>query len=205
MKLAKKTLCVILAVVMTLFLLVSTSCTSQGHVNTREEASWLMENGRAVQVYVVTLSNGTKAYEWISGDYTNAERATIKKYIEREYQATEIRSATTKYNCHSYAWYSTSSANKYWINDPSRYIRSATFLKKQTSGFNSLPSGISVNDRAVYKSGNTIIHSAIVNSTSSANSRLISKWGSYGLYTHSLTKCPYYQGNSNVSISYYRK
>lgn len=205
MKFIKKMLCTLLAAMMLFVLSASISCTGQKPIQTGQEAISYMENGRAVYYEVVIFSNNVEAYKWKSGNYTTAECAEIKKSVEKDYSAKELRSATTKYNCHSYAWYSTSSSNKYWINSPLQYINSATFLKKQTSGFNSLPSGIKKEDRAVYRSGNTITHSAIVNSTSSSSSYLKSKWGSWGLYTHSIKKCPYYSKYSSVSISYYRK
>ena len=36
-------------------------------------------------------------------------------------EATRIAPSSSKYNCHSYAWYMQSTSNPYWMNDPSSY------------------------------------------------------------------------------------
>ena len=36
-------------------------------------------------------------------------------------EATRIAPSSSKYNCHSYAWYMQSTSNPYWMNDPSNY------------------------------------------------------------------------------------
>ena len=41
--------------------------------------------------------------------------------------ATLYRDPAPNYNCHSYAWYSTSSSNKYWMDDPSLYIADGSY------------------------------------------------------------------------------
>ncbi|NCE63148.1 hypothetical protein D1159_00785 [Pseudoflavonifractor sp. 524-17] len=37
--------------------------------------------------------------------------------------------ATPSYNCHSYAWYSQSISNNYWINDPKPYMNDGSYSK----------------------------------------------------------------------------
>lgn len=40
----------------------------------------------------------------------------------------EIRPPAPKYNCHSYAWYSTASTNPIWIDDPSAYVEDGSYV-----------------------------------------------------------------------------
>lgn len=48
----------------------------------------------------------------------------MKSTDDTSYKAAATRRATptVKYNCHSYAWYSQSTANKHWMNSPSKYM-----------------------------------------------------------------------------------
>ncbi|MFV2086240.1 hypothetical protein [Micromonospora sp. LOL_021] len=56
----------------------------------------------------------TRTYE-----LTSAEIASYNNYVDNSYpSATRESNASRMYNCHSYAWYSTSSANNRWMNSP---------------------------------------------------------------------------------------
>lgn len=100
--------------------------------------------------------------------------------------ATKVRDMTPAYNCHSYAWYSTSSSNKYWINDPSPYLGdgSYTMQKAPKVGYK------------VYQanSNGSPIHSGIVLTLNFGGSNKVgmrSKWGMLGVYEHSVYDSPY--------------
>ena len=49
-----------------------------------------------------------------------ADIARTDEYYKNKYpKATFVSSSSLRYNCHSYAWYSTSTRNPYWMDDPS--------------------------------------------------------------------------------------
>ena len=55
----------------------------------------------------------------------------MDSYVDNTYYTASVeRTATTNYNCHSYAWYSTSSSNTYWMNDPSAYMTDGSYTKR---------------------------------------------------------------------------
>lgn len=54
-----------------------------------------------------------------SPDITSAEKISYNNYMSSRYpNAIYVRSATTNYNCNSYAWYNRNSSNVYWMNSP---------------------------------------------------------------------------------------
>ena len=114
---------------------------------------------------------------------------------------TMLSSATTIFNCHSYAWYMQSvSQNEYWLSYPYQYIFDYSYLSSTPE----------VNDILVYVTRRTypdnsydeyISHSAIIQSIENGFSisdtstldkiQVISKWGQSGLYIHNGDDCPY--------------
>lgn len=92
--------------------------------------------------------------------------------------------ATVKYNCHSYAWYSQTTTNKHWMNDPSAYMTDGSYYRNTTSP--------RVGMKAYWPTGG---HSGVVSRIEYVNGSHIfyitSKWGDYGLYEHVTTDCPY--------------
>lgn len=164
-----------------------------------EMAAWVEQNfGFVVEVKIVELDNGTEAYEWVSGEYTADQKSQIKDSVLATYDVTHIRDATVKYNCHSYAWYSTSTSNTYWINDPANF---RTNWLKSTTWTDSIPSGIQVGDRVdYYVSANDRPHSAKVYSV--VSDLFISKWGALGLYVHAPTEVP--TTYDSGQLGYYR-
>ncbi len=107
---------------------------------------------------------------WSNNDFstyaqtTEDSQFTIENaglYIE------QIEAASLRYNCHSYAWISSSNTNKYWINSLSSWTTDATIVS-----YNSFAS---VGDTVVLMSGNTVVHSAIVTSVGSNANTIIAK------------------------------
>lgn len=133
----------------------------------------------------VTTPNGTKVSILINNELSAARIKELDNYVRTKYPSvTLLRSASNKYNCHSYAWYSTSSNNSYWMNDPSAYMRDGSYKQKSSSGI------ISTNYR-IYYNGE---HSGIVNNSgyvSYNNINIVSKWGQLGLISHKINDCPY--------------
>lgn len=115
-------------------------------------------------------------------DMSSTDKTSFNSYMDSRYpKATRLRSATYKYNCHSYAWYSTSTSNVWWMNDPTKYMTDGSYLKSSSP---------KANYKIYYPaSGNQ--HSGIISSVSGSTVTVTSKWGAYGLYKHTANNCPY--------------
>lgn len=114
-------------------------------------------------------------------DMSSGDKNVMDNYMDSRYpNATRLRSATFKYNCHSYAWNSTSTSNKWWMDDPSAYMTDGSYSKTTAAGgwkiFYTAP-------------GNE--HSGIISSVNGNTVLVTSKWGAYGLYRHEDWDCPY--------------
>lgn len=143
-------------------------------VQSENEIIGLNTNMRAT----VYTPKGTPVYVFQRGEELTAED---KRNMNAEMQtlypnATRLADPTTNYNCHSYAWYSHSTSNTYWMNDPSAYMSDTSYIS-----VNSSYSGLT----RVYYQG---VHSAI---RLAGNTKVRSKWGEYGLYSHNINYCPY--------------
>ncbi|MHB8076726.1 hypothetical protein [Desulfosporosinus fructosivorans] len=113
-------------------------------------------------------------------DMTSADKATLNAQYDALYPtATRLGTATYNYNCHSYAWYLSSTGNPWWMEDPSYYM---------TYGYYNQVTNPTAGDK-VYWSGT---HSGNVTSVSGSNITVTSKWGAVGLYRHPINDCPYY-------------
>jgi len=141
-------------------------------------------NGTRVQF----IYNLTWADHGITAEYADQLN---EEYKLRYKNATPKREENPAYNCHSYAWYSTSSGNLYWLNGGyAAYYMSDGSYTEVTSA----KSG----DKVWYGSSD---HSAIVSSVSGGTVTVISKWGALGLFEHSVEHCPY----SSSNVSYWRR
>lgn len=144
----------------------------------------------ASATYYVYTPKGTAVPVFKRGEELSAaQKAAMDAWVTKTYPGTTVlRTATTNYNCHSYAWYSTSTANQYWMNDPTAY---------RTDGSYKFTSTWAVGRKMYYDypgyhhSGNI---SAIYGSGGVSGTELYSKWGSYGLVKHRSNNCPYYYG-----------
>ena len=126
---------------------------------------------------LVTVTDNTNLKDW-----TSAEIKTINAQYAKLYpNAKLVRDPSKKYNCHSYAWYSTSASNKYWMNNPSKYMSDGSY-KKVTSA---------VGTKIYYANEHTGIVIAITMIGGNQNVTVRSKWGNLGVYEHSRTHCPY--------------
>ncbi len=126
--------------------------------------------------------------------------ALIEEYVDEETKeayyakafpnAIKLRDATSDYNCHSYAWYSQSASNKYWIVNPGVYMIDGSYIQVATPY---------VGDVVMYENTTLLepdryVHSAIVSTV-----ECVSKWGPYGLYRHSLEECPYSMESDRIT------
>ena len=92
-----------------------------------------------------------------------------------------VRNSSRKYNCHSYAWITTSAINNRWLNAPNQEKYWLDGSYKKISGW-PLQAGAKIS----YRSGRD--HSAIVYWYSGI---LISKWGQGPVMKHTMNDCPY--------------
>lgn len=123
-------------------------------------------------------------------DFTPVKKAELNDEWAKIYpNAVRLSDPTVKYNCHSYAWYSTSTSNHYWMDDPSKYMTDGSYTK----------SGAAPNYKIHYDGGN---HSGIVTNCIGSAIVVTSKWGKLGVYRHNADYCPY--GYYNGVSYYYR-
>lgn len=130
----------------------------------------------------VSTPNGSKVTVIIrSVELTAAEKTAKDNYFKTAYpNAVYLSTSTNKYNCHSYAWYSQSTSNKYWMNDPSKYITDGSYK--------SLTWPTSNGQKVVY---GAYEHSAVVVSYGSSIVTVKSKWGPGPLMQHNVNYSPY--------------
>lgn len=176
-----------------------TSATENGNIELLTSATVVYTpNGSAVNVE-----------KWNNADdeLTAEEKKSINSQTAKAYpNAIKLAEPTRKYNCHSYAWYSQSTANIIWMNNPSKYMTDGSY-KKVTN------KNATVGDRVVYYdstngSFTTITHSAIITSKNSQGTSFMlkSKWGQAGLYSHSRDDSPYTYNNKKLcDVNYYHR
>lgn len=143
--------------------------------------------------YTTISVNGSSVYcyKWISGGYDSNDIADMDKYIANYHSSfSKVRSASSKYNCHSYAWYSTESTNVYWIGDPSPIYNNTLYWTLWRVPMRSWQSG----DRITFWSDSTLLHSAIVNSATNCTSKL----GHYGVYKTTISEMESFYGSSSM-------
>lgn len=131
-------------------------------------------------------------------------------YSELYPNAVKLREGTVKYNCHSYAWYSTAPDNSYWIDDPYYFHANSSEYLQVTSP--------QIGDIICYYDNSwNILHSGIVTGFTGQESNglcgnantveVTSKWGFAGVYRHNGYECQYTMfGNGDASrVRYFRK
>lgn len=131
---------------------------------------------------------------WASHGTTQAKAQANHNRLAAAYpNAVEVSGINPAYNCHSYAWYSTSTSNNCWINNPTPYMTDGSYTRKTSAvvGYKVGWPGTSANPSVP-------AHSAIVYSVSGGTVKYISKWGYNGVFIHSLSDCPY-----SGSVSYW--
>ncbi len=153
----------------------------------------------------VMTPNHTSVYVTTPSEtHTTNYHTSLDNSVVSTYGVTKVRTGSCKYNCHSYAWYSISSNNPYWMPDPTAYTTDGSYTKKFTgtpsSSINT--SGISVNDR-VYYANKTHTAFFIDNPSSGAplGTLLVkSKWGQAGVFEHAVSNVPAGYDDSTLTI-----
>lgn len=150
--------------------------------------------------YIKTPNNTSVGYCLYGERITSDEIEEFKDYIATNYSsATLLRDPTTNYNCHSYAWYSTSASNTKWIPYATAYMSDGSYTQRSNSG------NLYAGDK-VYYSKSGYEHSGIVYNNSSLNYNNVwvtSKWGKMGLVRHLINNCPYYVGSNYSYVSFW--
>lgn len=122
-------------------------------------------------------------------DLTAQEKAQQNAFFKNLYpNATYVSTSTNKYNCHSYAFYSQSTSNIYWMPDPIKYITDGSYKRVGTSP--------TANGQKIVYSANQ--HSGVV--TNYSSNWITSKWGAGPLMRHSVYYSPY-----DGPVIYYKK
>lgn len=174
------------------------------YVNDSVSATYMDEtvvNGSYIALDNVSRSTDSQVEFWIITEtHTEAEHDAKDQEILDTYAVTLLSRGSCRYNCHSYAWYSQSASNPYWINDPTPYMDSGIYVRTYNGGIGTPSSSTSVRagDIIFYGDvngdGNTW-HSAIyITQTNSgiplASQRCVSKWGMLGVFEHSIGNVP---------------
>lgn len=144
----------------------------------------------------VKTPKGTTVPVIIRGEELSSTQRTQlnTSYINAYPNATFVSTSTSKYNCHSYAWYSESTSNTYWMNNPSAYMSDGSY-----SSVTSLINAV-IGTRVYYDNGE---HSGVVYQAggplaSAKYLKVISKWGTAPLMKHQADYSPYASNNLTI-------
>lgn len=115
-------------------------------------------------------------HKWLSGGYTSSQISSLDNSFAKAHPSfKKVRGASGKYNCHSYAWYSTSASNIYWIDNPASIYNNTSYYKLTTSTPKS-------GNKITFWNSSALQHSANAIGTN----KCTSKMGHYGVYTTSI-------------------
>ena len=146
-------------------------------------------NGTAVKV--------VKDKTWVSHLTTKARAdAATQRYTEAYPNVVVAQTMSDPaYNCHSHAWYSGALNNKYWMDDPSAYMKDGSYRSSTAKAGNVITYHDSKNSSA--------IHSGVCTS----DGRVVSKWGYCGRMLHNKEDCPYYKASllTTTTLKYWEK
>lgn len=160
-----------------------------------------------------TTVNTGKYEELTTSDYNHLNNLVASNFPNVNTSSKKLREPTNKYNCHSYAFFSTSTSNVHWIghdcssdagedsNGLSLEVKkywndgSYVYLTNNNGSSNSIPSTstVPIGSKVSYAKGD---HSAIRTSST----EFTSKWGAAGLYIHAPSYCDY----DPSSLNYYK-
>lgn len=170
------------------------------------DSSLPMKVATRVAYTTVKTPRGTNVSVLSNPDSRSAStRAAEGRQYANIYNVEYIGPSNTTYNCHSYAWYWSSQSNPYWMRNPSAYMSDGSYRKGSVYSTNQMISNSDIRNGQIiyYNSGD---HSGVVTginvspTNAVANVTVTSKFGSLGLYRHTLGNCPY----NTSSISNWR-
>lgn len=182
--------------------IVACICLSACNASNDKANQLINENGHKYKKATVKTPKGTEVTTWkYTSKLSDEEKKECNKYVEDYYpNAKKLRGPTLSYNCHSYAWHSTSTDNTHWINNPSPYWKDKSY-NKYASSKGTIPKEVTKGSKVVYWDEKSASHSGIVTKDKTVKS----KWGMCGLYEHSPKDCPYSQSDGTFSLTFYKK
>ncbi len=162
-------------------------------------------NPGARMAYLYTPNGTSVACRTPSCSHDNSSyHSELDTQVVATYGVTLVSAGTCRYNCHSYAWYTTSSNNGIWIDNPSAYMTDGSYSMLM-SGLYTISSNAGNGAKVCYGSYLSPLHSAILTSGASnitlRNRIATSKWGSAGVFTHAVDNVPALYWDSAYSIS----
>lgn len=127
----------------------------------------------------IRTPKGTKVEVEKRGErLSDDKKADINRKTKKKYpRAKRISEPTTNYNCHSYALYSQSPSNKYWLYDCSAYFKDGSYSRSPSRS-----------EADIIRWGNNE-HTGIYLGWG----KVKSKWGPAGVYIHPKNHSPYEQ------------
>lgn len=183
-----------------------------------------MDFGEYIYVNVEKIltpnGNEVEVYETLN-DFSTTYISAYNNYYDSHYpNAIRLSSASARYNCHSYAWYSqNTSSNHYWMNYPCEYydIEDMSYEVVNTPRIGDIICYFDDNGTPNNFTDDDNLHSGIIVDYDSSiainnicgNSNqvtVLSKWGPAGLYQHMGDYCPYTfsHGGDADYVMYYR-
>jgi hypothetical protein len=176
------------------------------------EESKILDYSKIERMSPVSETNGVPLYKVYtpkgtgvtviksSCQHSAASHDAADREMEKTYNVTRVSRGTCTYNCHSYAWYSQSASNPYWMNNPSPYLTDGSY-HRILSGLNSCSDNAKNGDRVIWGSATGPEHSAVLKSPATGEpiaTRIVySKWGQCGVFRHQVATSPY---KKNVSV-----
>ncbi len=143
--------------------------------------------------YEIIDGKNVYCYQLCDDEYTDSEKTAIAVRMENNYPTfLKMKDATKKYNCHSYAWYSTSMYNNLWIDHPSPLYSDTDYYRKWQTA-DGIPKWES---RILFYSNSGLQHSAIITSYPQCKSKL----GSYGVYITTISDMEAMYGSTSTQI-----
>ena len=120
-------------------------------------------------------------------DYSSDDKSLIISEMYEAYPGIEILGEPTgRYNCHSYAWYSDTTYNPYWIYNVEIYTNDVHTVIVSNANANARPGDIVV----YYGINSSIVHSAIIAQINETEVICRSKWGPLALCEHDIRNVP---------------
>jgi len=148
-----------------------------------------------IETVLTPKNSNVEVWKWSLYDYISNYRSTLDQYFQDAFPlATLERTSTVKYNCHSYAWYSQSSSNIRWMNDPTLYTLDGSYNYMGTN-----PSTPMVGWKMIYYPFDSVVAAPVHSAILAWSSRFVpvgswevrSKWGSGPLMYHKINYSPY--------------
>ncbi len=144
--------------------------------------------------YAMTTGGSAVSLYSALSDYSESEKTAIANNTASLLGIEVLGCATSKYNCHSYAWYQKSTLNSYWV---------ATISDFQADAHCTQIANARVGAIVVYLDQNyQPLHSAVISSINGSIIMCKSKWGADGLFEHAINNVPAAYSYNGSSIRY---